>query len=214
MLLNEFPASAGAPYGGEVADPGELVDLIPALRAFARTFCRNKDDADDLVQETLSRALANLERFERGTRMKAWLFTIMHNTFLTGIKKTNRESPGQDDCVSGQSVIAPSQEWAQRSWEVAQAIDQLPEDQRQVIVLIGMIGIGYDDVAAICGCAIGTVKSRLNRARARLTETLGEDRVCPAKRQDKLGKPTTNPPRRPCANNPSEVSSQRYSSPF
>ena len=186
MLLNEFPASSDVPYRREVADPGELVDLIPALRAFARTFYRNKDDADDLVQETLSKALANLERFERGTRMKAWLFTIMRNTFLTGIKKTNRESPGQDDCVSGQSVTAPSQEWAQRSWEVAQAIDQLPEDQRQVIVLIGMIGIGYDDAATICGCAIGTVKSRLNRARARLTETLGEDPVCPARCRDKL----------------------------
>ena len=163
-----------------------LLILIPALRAFARTFCRNKDDADDLVQETLSRALANLERFERGTRMKAWLFTIMRNTFLTGIKKTNRESPGQDDCVSGQSVTAPSQEWAQRSREVAQAIDQLPEDQRQVIVLIGMIGIGYDDAATICDCAIGTIKSRLNRARARLTETLGEDPVCPARYRDRL----------------------------
>ena len=186
MLLNEFSASSAIPYRGEVADPGELVDLIPALRAFARTFYRNKDDADDLVQETLSKALANLERFERGTRMKAWLFTIMRNTFLTGIKKTNRESPGQDDCVSGQSVTAPSQEWAQRSWEVAQAIDQLPEDQRQVIVLIGMIGIGYEDAAAICGCAIGTIKSRLNRARARLTETLGDTPVCPARCRDKL----------------------------
>ena len=177
MLLDDCPGNSDVPDRREVADPGEVVDLIPALRAFARTFYRNKDDADDLVQETLSKALANLERFEPGTRMKAWLFTIMRNTFLTGIKKTNRESPGQDDCVSGQSVTAPSQEWAQRSWEVAQAIDQLPEDQRQVIVLIGMIGIGYDDAAAICGCAIGTVKSRLNRARARLAETLGETPV-------------------------------------
>jgi RNA polymerase sigma-70 factor (ECF subfamily) len=152
----------------------ELVSLIPAMRAFSRTFCRNNTDADDLIQETLTRALASAHRFEPGTRLKSWLFTIMRNTFLTSAKRYARECPGADDCVSSLGISLPSQEWSQRSREVGRAIDKLPTDQREVIVLVAMAGFGYEEAAEICGCAVGTIKSRLNRGRQQLQELLGD----------------------------------------
>jgi RNA polymerase sigma-70 factor (ECF subfamily) len=152
----------------------EFVTLIPALRAFARTLSRDGSDADDLVQETLMKGIANINRFQPGTNMKSWLFTIMRNTFYTRVKKANREGPGLLDCASSRPAIAPSQEWSLHSQEMAHAIEALPDDQRQVIVLIGVLGTSYDEAASICGCAIGTIKSRLSRARSRLLETLGE----------------------------------------
>lgn len=154
--------------------PSDFTDLIPALRAFARTFCRNSVDADDLVQETLMKGIAAVDSFQPGTNLKSWLFTIMRNTFYTRAKLAQRESPGLMDCASARPTMPASQDWSQRGREIAQAIDELPEDQRQVIMLIGVLGVSYDDAATICHCAIGTIKSRLNRARARLLHNLGE----------------------------------------
>ena len=151
-----------------------IVDLIPALRAFARTFCRVPDDADDLVQETLTKGLANLDKFEPGTRMKSWLFTIMRNTYYTRIKAATREAPGLLDCASTRLTVEPSQEWSIQSREVHTAIQKLPHHQREVLMLIGVLGVSYEETAEICGCAVGTVKSRLNRARAGVLEFLGE----------------------------------------
>lgn len=151
------------------------MDLIPALRAFARTFCRAPDDADDLVQETLLKGLANLDKFEPGTRLKSWLFTIMRNTHYTRVKIAAREAPGLLDCASSRPVSEASQDWSMQSKEVHQAIQQLPAHQREVLMLIGVLGVSYEETADICGCAVGTVKSRLNRARAGVLETLGEN---------------------------------------
>jgi RNA polymerase sigma-70 factor (ECF subfamily) len=155
-------------------DPGEIVEMIPALRAFARTFCRNNADADDLVQETLTKAIANIHRFEPGTKLKSWLFTIMRNTFLTRITRDRREGPGEVDCASSRLSQEAPQEWTTRVREVRDAISRLPQGQREVLVLIGMLGVSYEETANICGCAIGTVKSRLSRARAALLVELGE----------------------------------------
>lgn len=151
----------------------EVVELIPALRAFARTLCRSPADADDLVQETLAKAIANLDRFEPGTRLKSWLFTIMRNTFLTGIARSRRETTGLDVEDAGTGPDAP-QEWSAQVREVRAAISRLPQAQREVLVLVGMLGVSYEEAARICACAIGTVKSRLSRARAALLEELGE----------------------------------------
>ncbi|WP_244620192.1 sigma-70 family RNA polymerase sigma factor [Mesorhizobium sp. NFR06] len=156
------------------ADEISIVDLIPALRAFARTFCRVPDDADDLVQETLTKGLANLDKFEPGTRLKSWLFTIMRNTHYTRIKAAAREAPGLLDCASGRPISEPSQDWSVQSREVHQAVQKLPSHQREVLMLIGVLGVSYEETAEICGCAVGTVKSRLNRARAGVLEYLGE----------------------------------------
>lgn len=159
----------------ECAAPrAEIVTLIPALRAFARTFCRETSEADDLVQETLTRGLAHLHQFEPGTSMKSWLFTIMRNTFYTRVRIEAREAPGVAECVSQRPAADATQEWSARGREMERAIQRLPEPQREVLMLIGVLGVSYDEAARICGCAIGTVKSRLNRARLRLLDELGE----------------------------------------
>jgi RNA polymerase sigma-70 factor (ECF subfamily) len=153
----------------------EIVELIPALRAFARTFCRSPADADDLVQETLTKGIANIDKFKPGTRLKSWLFTIMRNTFCTRIVSYRREQPAAADCASSQPVVEASQDWSVRGREVRAAIERLPAQQREVLVLIGVLGVSYEEAAEICECAIGTVKSRLNRARNSLLEDLGEN---------------------------------------
>lgn len=168
MLPNGHAAPDCAP--GEIA----VVDLIPALRAFARTFCRMPDDADDLVQETLTKGLANLDKFEPGTRLKSWLFTIMRNTHYTRVKAAAREAPGLLDCASSRPISEASQDWFLRSKDVYRAIQTLPEHQREVLMLIGVLGVSYEETAEICDCAVGTVKSRLNRARTRVLEFLDE----------------------------------------
>ena len=152
-----------------------IVEMIPALRAFARTFCRDPSDADDHVQETLTKGIANIDKFEPGTRMKSWLFTIMRNTFYTRVKAYMREAPGLVDCASSRPTAEATQEWTVRGHEVHEAINRLPEHQREALVLIGVLGVSYEEAAEICDCAIGTIKSRLNRARATLLEELGEN---------------------------------------
>jgi RNA polymerase sigma factor (sigma-70 family) len=158
----------------ELAAQSDVVDLIPALRAFARTFCQKPEEADDLVQETLMRALANLDKFEPGTRLKSWLFTIMRNTFCTRIKKSSRESVGLPEALTATLVTEASQDWVVQADEVRRALERLPAHHREILVLIVMLGERYEDAAVICGCAVGTIKSRLNRAREQLKRELGE----------------------------------------
>lgn len=150
----------------------EIVQSIPALRVFARTFCRDIGDADDLVQETLTRAIASIHQSRPGASMKSWLFTIMRNSFYTHMRVERREAPGAAECVSGRPVCDATQEWSARGQEIARAIQRLPDPQREV--LIGVLGISGSEAAGICGCAMGTIKSRLNRARLRFLEELGE----------------------------------------
>lgn len=167
-----MPPQEPIPFRGK--DESAIVDLIPALRAFARTFCRDSSDADDLVQETLTKGIANIDKFEPGTRMKSWLFTIMRNTFNTRIRAYMREAPGLMDCASGRPIEEATQEWSVRGKEVDAAINRLPQHHREVLMLIGVLGVSYEEAAEICGCAVGTVKSRLNRARTSLLVDLGE----------------------------------------
>ena len=162
------------PKAKTTTDPQEVVDLIPALRAFARTFCRDQSDADDLVQETLTKAIAKLDSFEPGTRLKSWLFTIMRNSFYNRVVVSTREAPGAEDCVSAAPACAPSQEWTVRAAEMRRAIERLPEPQKEVVLLVGLMGTSYKDAARICNCDIGTVKSRLSRSRTALLAELGE----------------------------------------
>lgn len=154
---------------------GEIVDLVPALRAFARSLCRNDTDADDLVQETLMRAIVSLHTFQPGTRLKSWLFTIMRNAFYTRLARDRREPVVIEDPEMQGGVTQHSpQEWQVHFADFRAALLRLPRQQREVLILIGMLGESYEDTAAICGCAVGTVKSRLNRARAALCAELGE----------------------------------------
>jgi RNA polymerase sigma factor (sigma-70 family) len=153
----------------------DIVALIPALRAFARSFYRDPVDADDLVQAVLLKGIARIHLFKPGTHLKSWLFTIMRNTFYTRAKKARRESPGANDCVSTLLGSCPgSQEWSVRGRELREALQRLSKPQRDVITLIGVLGFSYEEAAEICGCEVGTVRSRLSRGRQQLVREMGE----------------------------------------
>jgi len=151
----------------------DLLDQLPALNAFARRFYRTQTDADDLVQETVLKALTNLDKFEEGTKLKSWLFTIMRNAFNTRFAIAKREAPGFEDCISDLRIVAPSQEWSLLSQEVEQACTLLPDHYRLVLNAVVLEEMSYDETAAELGCAVGTVKSRLNRARHQLIAQFG-----------------------------------------
>jgi RNA polymerase sigma factor (sigma-70 family) len=153
---------------------GEIVDLIPALRGYAWVLTRSHQEVDDLVQETLTKALANTHRFQPGTNLRAWLMTIMRNAFYNNAAKRSRERTGSADCISGEVVTQPTQEWTVRCGEVMSVIFSLPAHYREMLVLVVMLGEPYDAAAEITGVAMGTVKSRVNRARAMVVERLGE----------------------------------------
>ncbi len=156
------------------ADDGELVAMIPALRAFAWSLTRSRTDADDLVQETLLKALRHRDRFEAGTNLRSWLFTIMRNTFCTDIRKASRERPGLADAGLIPEPVGERQEWSLRGRELMAAVERLPQHYREILILVVMLGESYETSAKICGCAVGTVKSRVNRARRMVIEDLGD----------------------------------------
>jgi RNA polymerase sigma-70 factor (ECF subfamily) len=117
----------------EPAAQSEVVELIPALRALARTFCHKPEETDDLVQETLTKAQANLDKFEPGTRLKSWLFTIMRNTFCSRFKKSSRETVGRPDAITARLTAEASQEWTVQADEVRRALNRLPEHHREML---------------------------------------------------------------------------------
>jgi RNA polymerase sigma factor (sigma-70 family) len=151
----------------------KVVELIPALQAFARTFCPDPNDADDLVQETLTRAIGSIHQYSEGTQLKSWLFTIMRNTFNTKYRKAKRETVGIPTGMLENLTSEPNQEWSVHMKDVYGAFLQLSFEHREVLVLTVMDGESYEDTAEICGCAVGTVKSRLARARQHLKCGLG-----------------------------------------
>ena len=153
----------------------EVIELIPRLRAYARVLTRDANDADDLVQETLVKALSNLHSFQRGTMLRAWMFTIMRNSFYTNVKKRARERPGAEDCVSGFLTVMPDHDRYIHNKRLIAAIERLPQHYREILILVVMLGESYDDAATLCNVAVGTVKSRVNRARKLVIEAMGED---------------------------------------
>jgi RNA polymerase sigma-70 factor (ECF subfamily) len=150
----------------------ELVAQIPNLRAFAVSLCGNAERADDLVQEALMKAWANIEMFEAGTNMRAWLFTILRNVYYSEFRKKRREVEDADGKFANNLATHPAQHGHLDFADFRKALDTLADDQREALILVGASGFSYDEAAAICGCAVGTVKSRVNRARNRLAELL------------------------------------------
>jgi RNA polymerase sigma-70 factor, ECF subfamily len=156
-------------------DPGvreTMLAAVPGLRAFAMSLCGKIDRADDLVQETLLRALTNIHSFEPGTNMSAWLFTILRNLFRSEYRKRRREVEDADGRFSASLKSQPAQPSHMEFEEFRAALAQLPPDQREALVLVGASGFSYEEAAQICGSAVGTIKSRVNRARTRLAELL------------------------------------------
>jgi RNA polymerase sigma-70 factor (ECF subfamily) len=133
------------------------------------------DRADDLVQETLLRALANIDSFQPGSNLPAWLFTILRNLFRSDYRKRRREVEDADGNYSQMLRSQPGQESHIEFEEFRTALDKLPQDQREALILVGASGFSYEDAAAICGCAVGTIKSRVNRARSKLSALLYVD---------------------------------------
>jgi RNA polymerase sigma-70 factor, ECF subfamily len=155
----------------------DILPMVPHLRAYARTLVAGKDDlADDLVQDTLMLALQAWERFTPGTNLKAWLFQILHNRFCSVVsRKYVRAEIGIDDLTQLASVPA-FQENRLEVLEFKLAFARLTPNHREALVLHAVHGLPYEEIAVICGCEIGTVKSRINRARNLLKQMLlGED---------------------------------------
>jgi RNA polymerase sigma-70 factor (ECF subfamily) len=151
----------------------DLVKTIPSLRAFAISLAQNNDRADDLVQETLVKAWDKQSSFQLGTNLKAWLFTILRNEFYSQMRKRGREVQDSDGVLTAGVAIHPGQQGSVDLKDFRKALETLPEDQREAIILIGASGFSYEEAAEICGCAVGTIKSRVSRARTRLQEILG-----------------------------------------
>ena len=155
----------------------ELTGVIPHLRAFARGLCGRPDLADDLVQETLLKAWAAQERFEPGTSMRAWTFVILRNAYLTDMRR-NRFRADYDETVAERILVAPpGQEGPMHLADLHRALLTLPPERREALLLVGAGGFSYEEAAEICECAVGTIKSRVGRARATLSAMIEEGAI-------------------------------------
>ena len=155
------------------SDPrDELVDHLPALRAFALSLTREGAAADDLVQDTIVKAWTNMDKFQPGTNLRAWLFTILRNTFYSDRRKTRREVSDSDGIYAARLTTRPDHDGRLALNDFRAAFEKLPDEQREALILVGAYGFSYEEAAAMTGVAIGTVKSRANRGRRRLAELL------------------------------------------
>lgn len=152
-----------------------MLAALPRLRAFAVSLTGNPDRADDLVQDTLMRAITHIDRFEQGTKLEAWLFTILRNLFYSEHRKRRREVEDPEGAIAGRIGVLPEQGGHLELDDLRKALIKLPPDQREVLLLVGAQGLSYEETAEICGCAVGTIKSRMSRARRRLAELLHLD---------------------------------------
>ncbi len=165
-----------APKAKVHADPREeMLDHLPALRAFALSLTRNGATADDMVQDTVVKAWTNIEKFQVGTNMRAWLFTILRNTYYSSRRKLNREVSDPEGIMTDSLSVKPDHDGHLNLADFRKAFETLPDEQREALVLVGAAGHSYEDAARICGVAVGTIKSRANRGRAKLTELLQLD---------------------------------------
>ena len=158
------------PVHGDPKD--ELVDHLPALRAFALSLTRDGSSADDLVQDTIVKAWTNMDKFQAGTNLRAWLFTILRNTFYSARRKTRREVSDSDGIYAARLATRPDHDGRLAMTDFRAAFAQLPDEQREALILVGASGFSYDDAARMTGVAVGTVKSRANRGRKRLADLL------------------------------------------
>ena len=154
----------------------DLLAEIKTLRAFAISLCGSASLADDFVQETLLRAWSKSDSFQPGTNLRAWLFTILRNIYYSNYRKRAREVQDSDGAHARRLTVSGDQESHLDLEDFRKAMAMLPAEQREVLTLIGASGLSYEEAAAICGVEIGTIKSRLSRARSKLVEFLAPDR--------------------------------------
>ncbi len=161
--------------GAEAPPPDpreELPDHLPALRAFAISLTRDATQADDLVQDTIVKAWSNFDKFTPGSNLRAWLFTILRNTFFSAKRKTKREVADPDGIHTAGLYEKPAHDGRLAFSDFQTAFDKLTPEQREVLILVGASGFSYEEAAEMTGVAVGTVKSRANRARQKLCELL------------------------------------------
>ena len=160
-----------------IQEPPPLVEHIPALRRYALFLSQDRDRADDLVQECLTRAIANISRFQSGTNLRAWLLAILRNYYFNNdIRRAGRERQwaSDDEERAHHPVSIASQTDAIALRELERAMMALPEEQREVLILVGAEGMSYEEAAQLLSLPIGTIRSRLSRARQRLLALMGE----------------------------------------
>jgi RNA polymerase sigma-70 factor (ECF subfamily) len=162
-----------------VAD--DMVALMPQMHNFARSLCRDGVRAADLVQEALLRALTNVERFQPGTNLKAWLFTILRNEHYSQLRRQKFEAVGMDTTTLPEPSVLPEHDGDIELRELNTALSTLPTGQRTALLLVSASGLSYEEAATICGCAVGTIKSRVARAREMLVELLDKSAAAPRK---------------------------------
>jgi RNA polymerase sigma-70 factor (ECF subfamily) len=151
----------------------QMLASVPRLRAFAISFTGNRDRADDLVQDTLLRAWTNIDKFERGTNLEAWLFTILRNQSHSEYRKRKHEVEDVGGFHAARLKTHPAQQAHLDYEDFRTALAKLPPDQREALLLVGAQGMSYEEAAQVTGVALGTIKSRVNRARTRLSILLG-----------------------------------------
>jgi RNA polymerase sigma-70 factor (ECF subfamily) len=168
----------------------ELARVIPHLRAFGRSLSGNRDLADDLVQETLMKAWAARKRFQAGTNMRAWTFIILRNLFLSQMRRA-RFRGEWDELTASKLLAAPaSQDRHVELADLQRALLYLPQPQREALILVGAGGFAYEEAAEICGCAVGTIKSRVARGRAALEQLMDHGQL-PSRRDHKTDPSTS-----------------------
>ncbi len=153
----------------------EIVEHLPALRAFAMSLSRNSATADDIVQDTIVKAWSNIDKFEPGTNLRAWLFTILRNTYYSLHRKRGREVSDGDGEYAAQLSEKPDHDGRLAMSDFRDAFARLPAEQREALILVGASGFSYEEAAEMCNCAVGTIKSRANRGRKRLAELMHLD---------------------------------------
>ncbi|MDX8350987.1 sigma-70 family RNA polymerase sigma factor [Cognatiyoonia sp. IB215182] len=159
------------------SDPREdIITHLGEMRAFARSLTRNAVSADDLVQDTIEKAWRGFHTFRPGTNLRAWLFTILRNTHYTNLRKTKGAQIVPVEPLAEELVGHPGGDTYIAMIDFERALGMLPVEQREALVLIGASGLSYQDAAQTCGVSIGTIKSRVNRGRARLAALLGRQR--------------------------------------
>ena len=185
--IDEEEYDAPRPEPVPLSDPDfkdQLAAVIPHLRAFGRSLSGSRDLADDLVQETLLKAWAARKRFQAGTNMRAWTFIILRNLFLSQMRRA-RFKGEWDDITAAKILAAPaSQDRHIELGDMQRALMHLPQPQREALILVGAGGFAYEEAADICGCAVGTIKSRVARGRVAL-EALLTGGTLPSRRQHK-----------------------------
>jgi RNA polymerase sigma-70 factor (ECF subfamily) len=160
----------------------ELLNAAPFLRAFARTLCHDAEQAEDLAQEALLKAWQSREQFQPGTNLRAWLATILRNRFYS-LGRRRKWHADYDQEIIERTLVAPDDPHGNVELEdVRRALAMLPDFQREALILVGAGGMSYEEVAQIAGCPLGTVKSRVRRARDELQAILFEGRLAPADR--------------------------------